>query len=180
MKMWYKSFFTQLWLSFCLLLFCSLSSYGVDKQNNPRSAWLQYGKLRVSENGRYLVHEDETPFLWLGGTVWGMSEWLTREDVDYYLDNRKEKGVNVIQICLLWGKRHDHPGCDSTQMRQTHTDTGRCCIPTVSRTRPNPIQLPEVRPRRRMIIGTMLNTFSRQRKNGGCISPHCLCGEDVM
>ena len=66
-------------------------------------------KLKVSENSRYLTFESGEPFFWLGGTTWGMSEWLTREDVNYYLDNRKEKGFNLVQICLFWGKRVDDP-----------------------------------------------------------------------
>jgi len=65
--------------------------------------------LKVSENSRYLIFENGEPFFWLGGTTWGMSEWLTREDIDYYLDNRKEKGFNLVQISLFWGKRVDDP-----------------------------------------------------------------------
>jgi hypothetical protein len=38
-----------------------------------------------------------------------MSEWLSREDVDLYLDNRKEKDFNLVQVCLLWGKREEDP-----------------------------------------------------------------------
>ena len=80
------------------------------KQNNASETWNSHGDLKISENGRYFIHEDGTPFLWLGGTVWGFSEWLNREDVDLYLDNRKEKGVNVVQMCLIWGKRRDPGG----------------------------------------------------------------------
>ena len=66
-------------------------------------------ELRVSENNRYLVDEENEPFFWLGGTCWGMSEWLTREDVDFYLDDRAEKGFNLVQVCLFWGKREEDP-----------------------------------------------------------------------
>ena len=66
-------------------------------------------KLRVSENNRYLVNAADEPFFWMGGTAWGMSEWLTREDVDIYLDNRAEKGFNLVQVCLFWGKREEDP-----------------------------------------------------------------------
>ncbi|WP_341297302.1 apiosidase-like domain-containing protein [Catalinimonas locisalis] len=65
--------------------------------------------LTVSENQRYLEHQDGTPFFWLGDTSWGMSEWLNKEDVDIYLDQRKAQGFNVLQICLFWGKREDDP-----------------------------------------------------------------------
>jgi hypothetical protein len=53
-------------------------------------------ELRVSGNNRYLVNAANEPFFWMGGTAWGMSEWLTREDVDIYLDNRAEKGFNLV------------------------------------------------------------------------------------
>jgi len=65
--------------------------------------------LKVSENQRYLIDQYGNPFFWLGGTVWGMSEWMTREDIDLYLDDRKDKGFHVIQICLFWGKRTEDP-----------------------------------------------------------------------
>jgi hypothetical protein len=38
-----------------------------------------------------------------------MTEWLSREEVDFYLDDREAKGVNVVQLCVLWGKRHEQP-----------------------------------------------------------------------
>lgn len=65
--------------------------------------------LGVSVNSRYLVHTANEPFFWMGGTAWGMSEWLTREDIDIYLDNRAEKGFTVVQVCLFWGKREEDP-----------------------------------------------------------------------
>jgi hypothetical protein len=46
---------------------------------------------------------------WVGDTVWGMTEWLPREEVDLHLENRMKKGVNVIQLCAHWGKRHEDP-----------------------------------------------------------------------
>lgn len=65
--------------------------------------------IQVADNNRYLAFEDGQPFFWLGGTVWGMSEWLTREEVDYYFDDRQKKGFTVVQLCLFWGKREDDP-----------------------------------------------------------------------
>ena len=66
-------------------------------------------ELSVSDNNRYLVNAAGEPFFWMGGTAWGMSEWLTREDVDIYLDNRAEKGFTLVQVCLFWGKREEDP-----------------------------------------------------------------------
>ena len=61
--------------------------------------------LKVSENGRYLVTEDGEPFFWLGDTGWLLFGKLTREEADTYLEDRKNKGFNVIQVMVL----HDVP-----------------------------------------------------------------------
>lgn len=58
------------------------------------------GKLMVSENGRYLQHENGDPFFWLGDTGWLLFQRLNREQAEQYILNRKEKGFNVIQ-CIF-------------------------------------------------------------------------------
>ena len=45
-------------------------------------------RLRVSENGRFLVTADGRPFFWLGDTAWELFHRLTREDAERYLQNR--------------------------------------------------------------------------------------------
>jgi len=57
--------------------------------------------LRVSENKRFLVKADGTPFFWLGDTAWELFHRLTREEADLYLKNRAEKGFTVIQAVVL-------------------------------------------------------------------------------
>lgn len=59
------------------------------------------GNLQISPNGRYLQYEDGTPFFWLGDTAWELFHRLTIEEIEKYLDNRKEKGFNVIQVTIL-------------------------------------------------------------------------------
>ena len=59
------------------------------------------GRLKVSENHRYLIHENGTPFFWLGNTAWLISERLTRDDVEFYLTKEREAGYNVEQIQVL-------------------------------------------------------------------------------
>ena len=61
------------------------------------------GKLCVSENGRYLQHENGTPFFWLGETGWLLPEKLTREEADFYLDACKTAGYNVVQVQTVNG-----------------------------------------------------------------------------
>lgn len=64
------------------------------KDNKP---W-QNGNLTVSENNRYLMHENGTPFFWLGDTGWLMPERLNRDEVEFYLSKCKDAGYNVVQV----------------------------------------------------------------------------------
>ena len=59
------------------------------------------GRLRVSDNRQYLVHENGTPFFWLGNTAWLMPERLNRDEVEFYLTREHEQGYNVEQIQVL-------------------------------------------------------------------------------
>jgi len=59
--------------------------------------------VRVSENGRFFVKQDGTPFFYLADTVWGLFH-LTREDADLVLKDRAAKRFTVIQaIVAHWG-----------------------------------------------------------------------------
>lgn len=57
-----------------------------------------FTNLGISTNNRYLITEDSIPVYLLGGTAWTMPENCTREDVDFYLADRKSKGFNYVQI----------------------------------------------------------------------------------
>lgn len=59
------------------------------------------GKLRVSENHRYLAFEDGATFFYLGDTAWELFHRLNREDASRYLANRSQKGFTVIQAVIL-------------------------------------------------------------------------------
>jgi hypothetical protein len=61
----------------------------------------RHGRLKVSENKRFLVHEDGTPFFYLGDTAWELFHRLNREEADKYLQNRATKGFTVIQAVAL-------------------------------------------------------------------------------
>ncbi|MFC6099349.1 glycoside hydrolase family 140 protein [Olivibacter domesticus] len=58
-------------------------------------------RLKVSDNQRFVVTEDGKPFFWLGDTGWLLFSKLTKEEIDQYLEDRKQKGFNVIQVMLL-------------------------------------------------------------------------------
>lgn len=80
------------------LLIISTNTFG----QNP---W-ENGKLRVSENNRYLQHENGTPFFWLGDTAWLLFQRLNREEAKQYFANRKAKGFNVVQCIFLQNFTH--------------------------------------------------------------------------
>jgi hypothetical protein len=48
--------------------------------------WERHGELSAGEGSRIIRYEDGTPFLWLGCTAWGMTEWLSREDAVLILE----------------------------------------------------------------------------------------------
>tara|TARA_R110001592_G_scaffold154495_1_gene383462 strand:+ start:394 stop:1929 length:1536 start_codon:yes stop_codon:yes gene_type:complete len=54
--------------------------------------------LRVSENGRYLVHADGTGFFPVADTAWAIAWRLTREEVDRYMAHRKEQKFNTVAL----------------------------------------------------------------------------------
>jgi hypothetical protein len=87
-----------------LLMACIYSltaSYGQEIKWTGPSVDLSHGKLVVSENNRYLAFEDGAPFFYLGDTGWELFRKLDREETLKYLEDRREKGITVIQAILL-------------------------------------------------------------------------------
>ena len=87
------------------LCWVPLAQAGTPRQGP--SAHLVRGPLRVSDNNRFLVHEDGTPFFWLGDTAWELFHRLDREEAERYLKNRAGKGYTVIQAVAL-AERNGH------------------------------------------------------------------------
>ena len=59
------------------------------------------GPLRVSDNKRFLVQADGTPFFYMGDTAWELFHRLNCEEADRYLKRRAEQGFTVIQAVAL-------------------------------------------------------------------------------
>ena len=76
---------------------CSGGSSLREPSNEP----FVHGALRVSSDGRFLVHEDGTPFPYFGDTAWQLFHRLDSTEVKYYLADRQAKGFTVIQACIL-------------------------------------------------------------------------------
>jgi hypothetical protein len=65
------------------------------------SADFAHGKLKVSDNKRFLVYDDGTPFYYLGDTGWELFHRLNKDEAEKYLENRRAKGFTVIQAVAL-------------------------------------------------------------------------------
>jgi hypothetical protein len=55
----------------------------------------------VASNPHYLATADGEPFFWLGDTAWEIFHRLNRQQVEHYLENRRQKGFNIFQACVL-------------------------------------------------------------------------------
>ena len=64
---------------------------------------IELKKLEISTNHRYFMTSDGQPFFWLGDTGWLLFSKLNREEADRYLEDRKQKGFDVIQVMVLHG-----------------------------------------------------------------------------
>ena len=61
----------------------------------------QMQPLKISANKRYFQTKDGKPFFWLGDTGWLLFRKCKKVEAIKYLDDRKAKGFNVIQVMLL-------------------------------------------------------------------------------
>jgi hypothetical protein len=72
-----------------------------EKNSIPPSVDFKHGDLKISENKRFIVHADGTPFFYLGDTAWELFHRLNREEAEKYLTNRQAKRFTVIQAVAL-------------------------------------------------------------------------------
>lgn len=57
--------------------------------------------IQVAPNKHFFQTADGKPFFWLGDTGWLLFVKMNREEIIQYLDNRKVKGYNMIQVMLV-------------------------------------------------------------------------------
>jgi Protein of unknown function (DUF4038)/Putative collagen-binding domain of a collagenase len=66
--------------------------------------------LKLTANSsHFLTDQNNRPFFWSGDAGWSLIAQLSKEDVDFYLDNRKEKGFSVIMVSLIEHKFCNNP-----------------------------------------------------------------------
>ena len=87
----------QLLLSFLFLCFVCCDMIAAPKSTAP---W-RHGPLMVSENHRFLMHRDGTPFFLQGETAWLMPQRLNRDEVVFYLQQCAAAGYNMVQVQVL-------------------------------------------------------------------------------
>lgn len=87
-----------IWSLLIVFLICSFTKA---QQWQGKSVDFSHGKLKVSDNKRFLVFEDGTPFFYLGDTAWELFHRLSKPDAEKYLENRRSKGFTVIQAVAL-------------------------------------------------------------------------------
>ncbi|MFV8341288.1 glycoside hydrolase family 140 protein [Flavobacterium sp. XS2P39] len=84
-----------------LLLFAACNGYKKTAGNTTSKGGFELPKLKISKNQHYFVTQDEKPFFWLGDTGWLLFSKLKREEAAQYLEDRKQKGFNVIQVMVI-------------------------------------------------------------------------------
>lgn len=62
------------------------------------NALYHHGDIRISPDKRFLIHEDGTPFLWIGDTGWNATYNSTMEEWKTYINMRAEQRFTVIQV----------------------------------------------------------------------------------
>jgi hypothetical protein len=83
------------------LLSLAILSPAQEKPWSGPSSDFSHGKLKVSDNRRFLVFDDGTPFFYLGDTGWELFHRLNKDETIKYLENRRAKGFTVIQAVAL-------------------------------------------------------------------------------
>lgn len=86
-----------IYLSILLFGFINASLLAQSSKEKP---W-DNGKLKVSDNNKFLQFENGKPFFWLGETAWLLPSRSNKDEVDYFMNETKKNGYNVVQISTL-------------------------------------------------------------------------------
>ena len=78
-----------------------LASPGADPAARQTAAASQLPRLEVHQDGRYLVRQDGTPFLYLADTAWELFHRSTREEARHYLELRARQRFTAIHAVAL-------------------------------------------------------------------------------
>ena len=87
-----------------LVLITALLSTGgsPSRGGSPVDVHLQIpSQLKIPPGSHYFIDQNGQPFFWLGDTGWLLFTKLNREETERYLEDRRSKGFNVIQVMVL-------------------------------------------------------------------------------
>jgi hypothetical protein len=112
-----QAFFTLLVLSVLIKIFCSCAAAGNASTQSPLAApRIQKNPtdvggiglsanpaypLRASANGRYLVDQNDVPFLLVGDSPQALIGNLSQMEAAFFMENRRRYGINALWINLL-------------------------------------------------------------------------------
>jgi hypothetical protein len=57
--------------------------------------------LKLSQDSRFLTDQNNKLFFWSGEAAWSLIAQLDRADINYYLDDRQQKGFTVLMVNLI-------------------------------------------------------------------------------
>jgi len=57
--------------------------------------------VKLTPENHFLTDQKGTPFFWSGDAAWSLIVQLSREDAEFYLDNRLAKGFNMLMVNLI-------------------------------------------------------------------------------
>ena len=80
---------------------CFVNLMAQEKGWQGCSVTMNHGKLKISQNRRFLEFDDGTPFFYLGDTAWELFHRLNKAETEEFLENRRAKGFTVVQAVAL-------------------------------------------------------------------------------
>jgi hypothetical protein len=71
--------------------------------------------LKWSQGQRFLADQKGKPFFWSGEAAWSLIVQLDTADIDFYLDDRQQKGFTVLMVNLI-----EHKFCSNAPANYYH------------------------------------------------------------
>ena len=86
---------------FIAVILMSIMTSCADGKKQKKKEEVKPTISKIKTAGHYFKTEEGKPFFWLADTGWLAFNKLTREELNTYFEDRKEKGYNVIQIMTI-------------------------------------------------------------------------------
>jgi len=71
--------------------------------SKQQDRFVQHGPVIISPDRRYFMHEDGTPFFWLGDTAWNGPLLASDDEWAFYVRTRAQQKFSAVQwVCTQW------------------------------------------------------------------------------